>query len=236
MVVSSFTLFSTYLLTTPYEELLTFCQTEDFISKELEYDNQTLMKQLDQVLNARTHCLCLDIFNKKPKEDLELANYLLHRLRKMCQSNIDAPWKPSVVYTTQNYLGDGSFSTIWEAPWLGQDFALKRSKLLIQRRLQTTNITLANEANIHARSCHPHIVQLMCYWEEGTNNNNMAFSKCLLMEKMIGDLHRLMTQRQNVLPFSMLEVVDIMLQIAKAMWFLHNKGVAHHDLKCGNIL
>jgi serine/threonine protein kinase len=34
----------------------------------------------------------------------------------------------------------------------------------------------------------------------------------------------------------MLEVIDIMLQIAKAMRFLHNKEVAHHDLKCENIL
>ncbi len=219
-----------------YEELLTFCQTEDFLSKEAEHDNQTLMKQLDQVLKARTQCQCLDIFSKKPKEDLELTNYLLHRLGKSCQSNIDAPWKPSAVYTTQNYLGDGSFSTVWEAPWLGQDFALKRSKLLFQRPLATTNITLANEANIHARSCHPHVVQLMCYWEEGTNGNNMPFSICLLMEKMTGDLHRLMAQRRNIPPFSMLEVVDIMLQIAKAMRFLHNKEVAHRDLKCGNIL
>jgi serine/threonine protein kinase len=56
------------------------------------------------------------------------------------------------------------------------------------------------------------------------------------MEKMTGDLSRLMTQRQNDLPFSMLEVVDIMLQIAKAMRFLHNKEVAHRDLKCRNII
>ncbi len=219
-----------------YGELLTFCQTEDFLSKEVEHDNQTLMKQLDQELKARTQCPCLDIFNKKPKEDLDLINYLLHRLRKMCQSNIDAPWKPSIVYTTQNYLGDGSSSTVWEAPWLGQDFALKRSRLLFQRPLETTNNTLANEANIHARSCHPHIVQLMCYWEEGTNGDNMPFSICLLMEKMTGDLVRLMNQRQNEPPFSVLEVVDIMLQIAKAMRFLHNKEVAHRDLKCRNIL
>jgi hypothetical protein len=59
------------------------------------------------------------------QQDLELSNYLLHRLRKMCQSNIDAPWKPFAVYTTQNYLGDGYFSTVWEALWLGQDFAFK---------------------------------------------------------------------------------------------------------------
>ncbi len=33
-----------------YEELLTFCQIEDFLSKEVEHDNQTLMKHLDQML------------------------------------------------------------------------------------------------------------------------------------------------------------------------------------------
>ncbi|CAK9869381.1 unnamed protein product [Sphagnum jensenii] len=37
-------------------------------------------------------------------------------------------------------------------------------------------------------------------------------------------------------PFSLLESVDIMLQVAKAMRFLHSKGVAHRDLKCQNIL
>jgi len=37
-------------------------------------------------------------------------------------------------------------------------------------------------------------------------------------------------------PFSLLESVDIMLQVAKAMCFLHRKEVAHRDLKCQNIL
>jgi hypothetical protein len=118
------------------------------------------MKHLDQVCKAKTQCLCLDVFSKKPKEDLDLTNYLLHRLRKMYQANIYTPWKPSAMYTMQNYLGDGFFSTMWEAPWLGQDFALKQSKLLFQKPLETTNNTLANEPNIHARSCHPHIVPL----------------------------------------------------------------------------
>jgi hypothetical protein len=47
-----------------YEELLTFCQTKDFLSKEVERDNQTLMTQLDQVLKVRTQCPCLDVFSK----------------------------------------------------------------------------------------------------------------------------------------------------------------------------
>ncbi len=80
-----------------YEELLTFCETKDFLSKKVEHDNQTLMKQLDQVLKTRPQCPCPDIFSKKPNEDLDLTNYLLHRLRKMCQSNIDVPWKPFAV-------------------------------------------------------------------------------------------------------------------------------------------
>jgi len=76
----------------------------------------------------------------------------------------------------------------------------------------------------------------MCYWEEGRKGNNMAFSKCLLMEKMTSELFLLMAKHQNVPPFSMLEVVEIMLQIAKAMRFLHNKEMALRDLKCKNIL
>jgi serine/threonine protein kinase len=59
------------------------------------------------------------------------------------------------------------------------------------------------------------------------------------MEKMDGDISKLMDQRKAqdiVPPFSLLESVDIMLQVAKAMRFLHSKGVAHRDLKCQNIL
>ncbi len=59
-----------------YEELLTFCQIADFLSKKVEHDNQTLMKQLDQVLKARTQCPCLDIFSKKTSKRFGLNKLL----------------------------------------------------------------------------------------------------------------------------------------------------------------
>jgi serine/threonine protein kinase len=37
-------------------------------------------------------------------------------------------------------------------------------------------------------------------------------------------------------PFSLSVVVDIMLQIAKALKYMHGKGVAHLDIKPPNIL
>ena len=37
-------------------------------------------------------------------------------------------------------------------------------------------------------------------------------------------------------PFSWLEFVCILVQVVKAMQFLHIKGLAHGDLNCWNIL
>jgi len=111
--------------------------------------------------------------------------------------------------------------------WLGKDFALKR--------LTKSSTTAEAEAIILAANQHPHVVQLMCHWNKRTED----FITYMLMEKMDGDISKLMDQRKAqdiVPPFSLLESVDIMLQVAKAMRFLHSKGVAHRDLKCRNIL
>ncbi|KAG0610859.1 hypothetical protein M758_7G097600 [Ceratodon purpureus] len=78
---------------------------------------------------------------------------------------------------------------------------------------------------------HPHVVQLIHYWIE----ERYLF---LIMELMDGDLAKLMarTKKARACPFSLHVTVDLMLQIAKGMLYLHEMGVSHPHLKCENIL
>jgi serine/threonine protein kinase len=91
-----------------------------------------------------------------------------------------------------------------------------------------------NEVSIMAKLNHPNIVRLLCYAEDHRTQS-------IVMELMDGDLNDLLERRltedaTREVPFSMDEAVDMMLQIAAAMNYLHQNKIVHQDLKSDNIL
>ena len=91
-----------------------------------------------------------------------------------------------------------------------------------------------NEVSIMAKLNHPNIVRLLCYAEDHRTQS-------IVMELMDGDLNDLLKRRlaedtTREVPFSMDEAVDVMLQIAAAMNYLHQNEIVHQDLKSDNIL
>ncbi|CAK9223105.1 unnamed protein product [Sphagnum troendelagicum] len=121
-------------------------------------------------------------------------------------------------------LGSGAFGQVNEVEWLQQLCALK-----------TVQDTDAKEATM-ARGCnHPHIVQFFWFWEQERTSN-------IIMERMPEDLSKhiqRLVERNGGRPFQLHVAIDIMLQIAKAMRYLHNKKpkkIVHRDLKTSNIL
>ena len=98
-----------------------------------------------------------------------------------------------------------------------------------------------------ARLWHPNVVRLKHYWREGGGRNDevicgsipkSTFMTFLVMELMHGDLAKLMTstKKAGAAPFTLPVAIDIMLQIAKGMLYLHEMGVSHPHLKCENVL
>ncbi|CAM6036319.1 unnamed protein product [Sphagnum compactum] len=142
---------------------------------------------------------------------------------------IDA-WKvahKSIQRVPHGQIGKGASAIVHKVEWLGKYFAEKCFFGLEGEHFQ-------KEASLLAGLSHPNILPLFCLV-------TTANSCSLVTELMDGDLHGLMRKRLDNheiqgAPFKLLEAIDIMLQVAEGMHYLHQKKVVHRDLKSTNIL
>jgi hypothetical protein len=128
------------------------------------------------------------------------------------------------------WLGNGAFGEVNKVKWLGISAA---EKTLPEGNEGELPIGFVQEVSILARLSHPSIVRLLCYVNEGL--------KCsVVLELMDRDLTGLIKEmelnKNGEPPFSIDEVIDIMLQTAEGMDYLHRRRVLHRDLKSQNIL
>jgi hypothetical protein len=142
---------------------------------------------------------------------------------------IDA-WKvahKSIQRVPHGQIGKGASAIVHKVEWLGKHFA---EKCLFGPEGEH----FQKEASLLAGLSHPNILPLFCLV-------TTANSCSLVTELMDGDLHGLMRKRLDNheiqgAPFKLLEAIDIMLQVAEGMHYLHQKKVVHRDLKSTNIL
>ncbi len=127
-------------------------------------------------------------------------------------------------------LGRGGFGEVAEVEWLGQKVAQKIFLGVDSRSFRV-------EANILAGLRHPNMVQIF-----GVCTGSRQCS--IVMEMMHGDLRAAIaalnrgtsTSYHREQSFELPVALDIMLQIAEAMQYLHRKKITHRDLKSANML
>ncbi|CAI0441237.1 unnamed protein product [Linum tenue] len=161
------------------------------------------------------------------KNEHRVADLLLKKLNSVEKVNGKLP--PSSIllgaedYKVRRRLGEGS--QYKEIQWLGEGFAM--------RHLQHEIEPLSSEIYDLMSLAHPNIVQYFCgFYDE---DKKECF---LVMELMSKDLHSYMKENSSprkrvLLPLPI--VVDIMLQVARGMEYLHSKKVYHGDLNITNI-
>jgi hypothetical protein len=119
---------------------------------------------------------------------------------------------------TGKFLGQGANGIVHEADWLGEPYALKMSRYECKEIFKRE---IAALSGLH----HPHIMHLVCCAE--------GKKKCAyIMELMDMTLSRMLENSQ----LSLVRRLDVMLEIAEGINYLHRMDLVHRDLKPDNIL
>ncbi|CAL9030324.1 unnamed protein product [Prunus brigantina] len=150
-------------------------------------------------------------------------------LKKLHGSDFSGKLFPSTIllaskdYQIRRRLGGGS--QYKEIQWLGKNFALRH----FFGDLEPLNSEISTLLSLS----HPHVLQYLCgFYDE---EKKECF---LVMELMSKDLRCYMKEnrgaRRQVL-FSIPVVVDIMLQIARGMEYLHSRKIYHGELNPCNV-
>jgi len=120
-------------------------------------------------------------------------------------------------------LGGGSFGSVLETEWLGQKHAKKVFG-------DASQASFKSESEVLAGLSHPHLLRIV-----GSSVNGRGKLKyALVMELMLEDLSDFLNR--TTVPLSILTALDLILQVARGLKYLHSRGIVHRDLKSANIL
>jgi serine/threonine protein kinase len=205
---------------------------------DVHADQQELRERLDDLANGYTGVKRLGYFRAgRVAQKQSLAKYLL--VKMYCTSlephanTLDAYsailWakvsEPLGTWGSSCFLGAGSgASGVCSTEWLGIPCAKK------EFHGQASESLFLKEAGILAHLKHPCIVNFICCGN-GLERGD-RFIAMELMEKSLFDL----IEEQRGVSFSLPVVIDVMVQIACGVCYLHSQGVAHRDLKPQNVV
>jgi hypothetical protein len=164
-----------------------------------------------------------------PKRDgIKLAEYVLNKA--VLSTNSDHGHLRFIDYDDVklgDFLGKGSFGAVFKCEFLGEKAA---AKVFTASRRTEVDI-VQKEARLQARLQHPNVVQFIGY--AAKESQHMIVSE-LMSKDLRSYLDETVHKGQTRPPLSLL--LDIMLQIAEPMKYLHENGMMHRDLKANNIL
>jgi serine/threonine protein kinase len=120
----------------------------------------------------------------------------------------------------EGHVDSGAFGEVSKVVWRGETYAMKRAKR------GHINV-IKQEIKALGGLNHPHLMRLLCCTE-------VPDRECsYIMELMDMSLDVLLDEH-GISPI--LQAVDLLLQVAEGMKYLHNMGIVHRDLKPQNIL
>ncbi|KAH9564225.1 hypothetical protein CY35_04G014500 [Sphagnum magellanicum] len=192
--------------------------TADFVPEHFRGDIDSLISRIEEYK--------IGMFSR-PKF-VKLADCLLEKLQARISNHghpyvIDISRDVEILY--DHNLGSGSFANVFKCQFLGVMAAAKV--------FHTNCIDVEKEAKLFSELQHPNVVQFIGYGVKGCQS-------VIVSELMSKDLRTyLVDEKKNAgqgPPLPLLVAINIMLQVAEAMNYLHEMGVMHRDLKATNVL
>ncbi|XP_010915694.1 uncharacterized protein [Elaeis guineensis] len=155
------------------------------------------------------------------KQENQLAELLLAPKGKLFPSSVLVRSKD---YQVRRRLGSGG--PYKEVQWMGESFAVGHFFGDIE--------PLKQEISPVSSLRHPNVMQIMYAFSD--EERRELFLVMELMSKDLSSYIKEICSTKRRLPFPLLVAVDIMLQIARGMEYLHSCGIYHGDLNPSNIL
>jgi serine/threonine protein kinase len=197
---------------------------------EVEEDQNAICERLSKHLKLCKVAEC---------KDCRLTNYLLGRVRGLQKAEggeLDSivfpseyPWP---IYENPSTLLNASrIASVYRTQWLGFDTMTKT----IPMTGPHYDEVVWNEASILGGLSHPNIIKFLCCGLRTTcdkfGNDQRIFE--LVMEQGGMSLSQIL-EHQDLLTEE--DAIELMLQIARGICYLHDMKVAHRDLKPTNVV
>eukprot|EP00250_Pteridium_aquilinum_P019615 c24492_g1_i2 orf=111-2744(-) len=123
-------------------------------------------------------------------------------------------------------IARGNYTTVYEASWQGIKVATK------QFDYDSCKEYFTYEAAVYIALQSPFIIQLY-----GWSVNSRSYSSYLVFELVKSNLATAVKEKKELKkPLQLPVVLDLMLQLSRAMEYLHSKKIMHKDLRPSNVL
>jgi serine/threonine protein kinase len=167
-------------------------------------------------------------------DDVKLANLVLEQLKSPGNSSVGHQSSSKSEYTDviigNRLLGEGGGGKVLACEFLGLEAA---AKVFLASSSNNAKV-VETEAQLFARLRHPNVVRFIAHVVD--KDQHVIVSEWMQMDlrKYLDEFNKGGDGSPRGLP--LFETVDIMLQIAQGMRYLHDGQMMHRDLKSKNVL
>ena len=129
-------------------------------------------------------------------------------------------------------IGRGSYAEVYRAMWRNQHVAAKKLKPDILRRPEA--MKYSEDWKLLRNLNHPNIVQYLTVVLPEKSSKSCDHSIIIITELLDQDLKRFIKESPSAISFR--DTVNILLDIARGLSYLHSRDIVHRDLACKNVL
>ncbi len=214
------------------------------IKKKMEEDQKKMGEKLDRFVSKRSRKWgFIKRSNRLQQKLVEQLIARMHLIKTKQHDNglSDIFQVDERSLTCVTSCGEGSFASVSKGTWLGMKCAKKTFNYRIKnsndlKAFIDTEGVFKQEVNTLAKLNHPNIIKFLGHGMKMEKTKWKRFIVMELMERNLSEMIDELSNGGNHVPFTYAEAIDVMMQVAKAMCYLHEQGIIHRDLKPENVL